>query len=746
MTIIALPPGDALVAVAVGSVVGTCTFEAHRPTWRSRLPGSGITLLAAAAGVASLHVANLDRSTTFGQSSPVLAGAETSLILLGAAGAWLAFGVGLWLLESTRDALEANSPWWPAALSSWGLRLASHVGHGGIAAILILLALVVPWFWVALPCALLVAWLAYRYVGMLVAARRSWEQIATIHDVLPDRDLGAVLHTAAHGALRIFAATVIEVELHTVTEGPRLVRIDERTVFDGSPEDAGAVPVKPAKVVSLERPGLRVGVRLFRYKNRQHLTRQEARMVNAFTASLLTAVENALAFERVEYRAYHDSLTALPNRWKFIEHVQEALRENSAGTAIAILDVDNFRLINNALGRAAADEVLRKIGDRLRPQGDERHLAARIGGDSFAVAVSSLPADDALAHLERLLIRLRRTISIASRDITVRASAGLTYCTRDDTAADSLQRADRALSRAKSQPFQPLSYYVDGEPQNGDERACALLNDLPTALQAAQIRTVYTPVVDLMTGYPVAIEAEPEWVHPRYGRIPEWEWSDLARRSGLTAGLTGVVLRQALVATETWRVLGFDIPVAVRISGEELSLDHRLPGRVFGHLLATGVPADRLILEVTEADPLSDGFIFDELEAAGVLIALKEFGTGSCSLVTLSKIPFHGLMIDRRFTSELATRAAAVVVKAAVVLGGDLGINVAAAGLESHEQRVLLASMGIKFGQGRLVGESVPLTDLLKALNEARASAEGKLLASLPSHDLVIPIHGRRSA
>ncbi|MFI0796628.1 EAL domain-containing protein [Micromonospora rubida] len=594
------------------------------------------------------------------------------------------------------------------------------------------------------PAVILAGWFAYRTLIELIADRRAWEQMLAISEALSDHDLTTVLRTATHGAARIFLASVVDIDLQTVDQERRLVRAREGTPYDGPTDKAPTLAQRPSRILTLSRPGFRLEFRL--HFERQALSKRRTQALKSFTAIVSTAVDNALKYQIMKHQALHDALTGLPNRRGLTDQLERDLGGSSHKLAVSMLNIDNFGDINNTFGRTAGDGLLQRIGQKILPQADESHFAARVGGDSFALVVQDMPTEEMLGYTQRVLNRVRHAIDMAGILVAVRASAGLTLSKTEDTATTIIDRAADALGRAKRDAFPPLEFFVDDTPTEVTERARELLAELPDAIRTGQIRIAYAPVVDLVSGSPVAIEVEPYWLHPTHGRIPSWEWSDLAKRAGLVGDLTAESLRQALLAAGTWRASGFTFPVSLTLSGEELSLDHRLPARVFSQLLSVGATPDQLILQVAETDPISDSYILDELRAGGVMLALRHFGSGRCSLATLGRIPVQGVMIDRLFVSDLHSRPATVVITAAVVLGGDLGINVAAEGIESHQQRVLLASMGCRFGQGSLMGHHSTLTELLVALKGADGTAPGHLLPELSAHDLVVPLSTRRAA
>ncbi|MFG1952401.1 EAL domain-containing protein [Micromonospora sp. NPDC048830] len=647
-------------------------------------------------------------------------------------------------IETTATALRTRANWFDVARSAWIFRLTIAGLQVTMASMLVGIISAHPGALPAIPAAFLVTWAIYRQIVKLVADRRAWEHILAISDALSDHDLTTVLQTATHGAGHVFSASATEIELQVAGQESRLVRAYDTSPYDGPPNGAEPLPIRPSKMLTMAGPGFHFHFRLYAANPNIRSSKHGARILNAFAATLTTAIANALKYQSLKHYAFCDALTGLPNRRGLIEDLQRRAGEEFA---VAIVEIGNLKEISSALGRSASDELLRIISDRLLPQAEESHIAARVGGDCFALVVSQPHARDAVAYIEGILRRTRLAVDISGILTTVRAHAGMTFSTVEDTVEAVLDRATDALTRSRREMFQPIGIsLLNGVSAQGDVRRRKLLTELPDAIQAGQIRAMYMPVVDLISGAPVAIEVTPEWLHPQHGELPSSEWSELARRGGLTGQLTAEMLRQTLLAAEVWRAAGFDLPAALTVSGEELSLDHRLPARIFGQLLGAGTSPDRLILEVAETDPIVDSYILDELRAGGVMLALKNFGSGRCSLATLGRISFQGVMIDRSFVADLHSRPAAVVAKAAVVLGGDLGVNVAAEGIESHEQRVLLASMGCRFGQGPLVGGPTKLTTLLATLREGKDSPPGLALPPLSSSDLVVPLMSRRAS
>ncbi|WP_248293861.1 bifunctional diguanylate cyclase/phosphodiesterase [Actinoplanes sp. TBRC 11911] len=418
--------------------------------------------------------------------------------------------------------------------------------------------------------------------------------------------------------------------------------------------------------------------------------------------------------EQLRHEAYHDSLTGLANRSLFRERLAGAVERRECGEKVAILflDLDGFKEVNDSLGHIAGDHLLVQVAGRLRDGVGEPHMVARLGGDEFAVIVE---ADDARSEAERIaahiLAMLDQPFPVDGRDVQVGAGIGVA------TAADAgdieqLQRnADLAMYRAKDAGG---GVYATYDPRMHDDlvHRLELAADLRLALQRDELVLHYQPTVDLRTGEIVGFEALVRWMHPARGMVPPLDFIGVAESTGLIVPLGRWVLAEACRQAVAWdRPLKMAVNVSVRQFDDE-----DLAATVAEVLSETGMPADRLCLEMTESVLLTDT---DEnlarivrLKALGVMLAMDDFGTGYSSLAYLRRFPMDVLKIDRSFVDRLGGASEdEVLVNTIVRLGQRFGMQTVAEGIEDARQLDILREMGCDFAQGYFLSRPLPAAE-----------------------------------
>jgi diguanylate cyclase (GGDEF)-like protein/PAS domain S-box-containing protein len=439
-----------------------------------------------------------------------------------------------------------------------------------------------------------------------------------------------------------------------------------------------------------------------------------------------------------------DKLTGLANRTLFMERLQEVVDRVHAGEqqsfAVLFLDFDHFKLINDALGHEAGDELLRQIAARLRASlrtsatsGDDGAgtLICRFGGDEFLVLLRGLHVStDANRIAERLLNALAPAYSIHGRDVHSTASIGIvTSEQRIESAEAVVRNADVAMYEAK-RSGRACSVVFNEAMHTRLTRQVTIESGLRKALGTTQLSLVYQPIVELDTGAMVSAEALLRWNHPTLGPVSPAEFIPVAEDCGLIVALGQWVLQEACRALVAWRRQdpdGAPATVSVNISRAELALGKRLLARVRETLQTTGLPAHCLQLEVTERevmrDPAASLELMRELQAIGVHMAMDDFGTGTSSLGCLRDYPFDTIKVDRSFVSDLvASPDVLAVIHATITLVENLGKAGVAEGVENESQVAILQSLGCRYAQGYYFSRPVPADKLLRAL-DARAEA-----------------------
>jgi diguanylate cyclase (GGDEF)-like protein len=414
----------------------------------------------------------------------------------------------------------------------------------------------------------------------------------------------------------------------------------------------------------------------------------------------------------LEHQASHDPLTDLANRVLFTERVAEALRHEDDRTAVIFIDVNEFKAVNDSLGHAAGDELLLAIAGRLRDCVRPGDTLARLGGDEFAILLTrTTGAREEVDVAQRIVRRLEERFAIAGRSLSVGASAGVSFGTGAGVSAEELVRnADLAMYRAK----QAGSGYELFE--TGMElpvlRRHGLKQRLRDATGANSFDVHYQPIVQLSTGAVTAREALVRWNDGPRGIVQPASFIPVAEEMGVIVEIGRQVLHRACTDAREWR--GVEPPaVHVNLSPVELR-DQGFVGGVQDALSASGLPPERLVLEITESvvlrDPAKAVAILEQLRSLGVQLALDDFGTGYSSLSHLRQLPLDWLKIGQPFVDDIAPDGAnRPFMRMILDLAASLGLGVVAEGIETRAQMVSLKGMGCGFGQGYHLGRPAAL-------------------------------------
>ena len=433
--------------------------------------------------------------------------------------------------------------------------------------------------------------------------------------------------------------------------------------------------------------------------------------------------------------AHTDPLTGLANRRGLVRALRDRAEQSEAGTGrprfLVGVDLDGFKNVNDVRGHDVGDAVLAEVGDRLRRNLLAGDVAARLGGDEFAVLMHASP-EEAMLAAKRLLAVLGQPYEVNGTSVFLSASVGVAGNPVPGEAGALMRNADLALRYAKQRGKNRVERY-DARYDELLRRRSTLEHELRQAIDRDQLRLVFQPVVALPSMRPVGAEALLRWHHPALGDVRPDEFIPVAEESGLINRLGMWVLRQACRQLAAWLVAGHDVWVSVNLSPRELhAADY--PGHVADVLAEHGVPAQRLVLEVTEHAVATDMEELvrrlGELRATGVRIALDDFGAGYSSLGQLRTLPVDILKIDQRLVAEPESRTgtAAPLVDVVVRLGHRLGLEVLAEGIQTPAQRAVVEEAGCRLGQGSLFGWGVPAEHLEAKLRTLRTMPSRKPL------------------
>jgi diguanylate cyclase (GGDEF)-like protein/PAS domain S-box-containing protein len=447
--------------------------------------------------------------------------------------------------------------------------------------------------------------------------------------------------------------------------------------------------------------------------------------------------------EQLRHQAFHDALTGLPNRALFEDRVEHALavaRRAGAGAAVIVADLDDFKQVNDSLGHAAGDDLLRMIAQRMRNCVRDADTVARLGGDEFGVLLDKADAGAAEVMAGRILKELRTTLTIMGRQMIPRVSLGIAVSGADVGDSETLVRnADIAMYTAKRGGKGGLAHF-EPSMRTSATREFEMADELELAIAEGQFVLHYQPIVDLDTEVIVGVEALLRWNHPRDGLLGPMEFIPLAERTGSIVPIGRWVLQEACRQAGTWdrqrAPAGDPLYVCVNLSTRQLD-DPRLVADVRSALEAGPLRPDQLVLELTErlliGDVESTHSRLAELKALGVRLAVDDFGTGYSALSYLQRFPLDILKIDRSFINGLQRGTdQSNIVRALIELGGALDLDIVAEGIEHPDQLTELRRMHSEFGQGFLFAR--PLTaDGLTALISQPKATPAQLAGATPS-------------
>ena len=550
-----------------------------------------------------------------------------------------------------------------------------------------------------------IGWIS-GYLVILFAAARS-----------PRRVAGGTTHVTRSLSLRRAALPLTVVAIAWV------VRFGQ--VITGAPDDRF-----PSTVTVIT-----VALVLARYfmtmRENQELTDELERKIGELTARE----------QQLSHQAFHDPLTGLANRRLFSDRVEHALqRSRRTGdlTAVLFIDLDDFKTVNDSLGHAAGDRLLAAVSTRLSGCVRPGDTVARLGGDEFGVLLEEMEGREHAAHVAtRILESLDVAFPLDGRQVFTRASVGVATAdpAGSGAGADLLSDADVALYAAKGSGKSTFREF-EREMRVGALERLELSQDLRQAISQNQFFCHYQPIVDLVTGRIVALEALLRWDHPVRGLVGPASFIELAEESGMIGDIGMAVLQMSAWQAANWRAEGkvpASLELHVNLSGRQLE-DPYLVEKIRRVLASTGLPAQLLVLEITESVAVEIGAahvdVLQQLRALGIRLAIDDFGTGYSSLNYLRALPVDMLKIDRAFAQTVDGETDTVLLEAIVRLGHSLGIDMIAEGIELEEQAATLKRLGCRRAQGYLFHRPLSVTEIPGAVVSSMAPATPRPAAS----------------
>ena len=439
--------------------------------------------------------------------------------------------------------------------------------------------------------------------------------------------------------------------------------------------------------------------------------------------------ERDQAEKKIRHLAMHDSLTRLPNRAQFNQSLPNLLERahlEESPLALYYLDIDRFKSVNDSLGHAVGDELLRQVATRLQKVIRRSDLLCRLGGDEFTIVASAIGSGENAAILAQKLVHaITGTYDLEGHSIYVSTSVGIAMYPENAEDANTLVRqADAALYRAKSAGRNQYQFAGLSQDLASYERLL-LSNSMRSAIENEAFQAYYQPVYDLRTGLVTAVEALLRWPQPDGRLISPGDFIPLAEETGLIVPLGSWVLRQAIEETAPLRALVPGLRLGVNLSQRQL-IDNRLVDEVSDLLTSSGLPPSNLVLELTEnsvlQNPDHSTRALQALRDLGVGVALDDFGTGQSSLSHLNLLPITAVKIDRSFVSECTkSEASRATVAAVLLIAKARNLNVVAEGIETVEQEQFLIDLGCPLGQGFRYCRPAPIEQMVEFLEKQRA-------------------------
>jgi diguanylate cyclase (GGDEF)-like protein len=423
---------------------------------------------------------------------------------------------------------------------------------------------------------------------------------------------------------------------------------------------------------------------------------------------------------RVSFLAQFDPLTGLPNRAlladRFSQMIVQAKRRG-APLGVLFVDLDDFKLVNDTLGHAGGDELLKETARRLEVAVRTGDTIARISGDEFAVIVGDLArAEDAALVAQKILDRLAEPYVLCGQETFVTASVGIAAYPGDgDTAETLLNAADAAMYRAKLSGRNAYHFFTSEITQRTRARA-NVAAELRRALDRDEFTLVYQPKIDLASGARCGAEALLRWRHPQRGIVSPAEFVPVLEENGLIVPVGEWVVRRACEDVKNWLAAGLKVlPVAVNLSARQFRQQY-LDRRIRTLVRAAGVDPSLIELEITESQLMQDPDhairMMNSLRDEGIRMAIDDFGTGYSSLSYLTRLPVAALKIDRSFVADALSDAAdAAIVRTIIDMAHTLDFTVVAEGVETDGQMAFLRQFGCEQGQGFLFAHPMPAAD-----------------------------------
>jgi diguanylate cyclase (GGDEF)-like protein/PAS domain S-box-containing protein len=447
----------------------------------------------------------------------------------------------------------------------------------------------------------------------------------------------------------------------------------------------------------------------------------EGKIVN-YIGNFEDITQRKIAEDKILHLAHHDALTGLPNRFNLYERMEQCIafaRRSDSSLAVMLIDLDNFKTINDTLGHNVGDQLLIQVAKRLQHSVRDSDIVARLGGDEFVVVLCGVEVPTAITEFAgKIVAQVAAPYTIAEHELRTSPSVGVCFYPGDATEiSDLIKNADIAMYHAKAAGRCNYQFYTEKMREEVTQRA-TVEHELANALKNGQFILHYQPQIDLGSGRVIGVEALVRWQHPTRGMIPPCDFISLTEETKLIIPLGKWILETACHQLKRWHDDGLtDLHVAVNLSAVQFQ-DKELPELVRQALAQSGLHARHLHLEITESmamrNPEENIVMMNTLTDIGVKLAIDDFGTGYSSLAYLKIFPVNIIKIDRSFVKDIETdENDAAICEIILLLAQKLGMLVVAEGVETAAQRQFLLNLGCQWVQGYLFSKPLP-ADLVK--------------------------------
>jgi diguanylate cyclase (GGDEF)-like protein len=543
---------------------------------------------------------------------------------------------------------------------------------------------------------------------------------AVIHLIDPDDPdvLQPVAWTAVDDEHNIARVRLGEGASGRAAQEQRLVVFERYAHGTGRMDHAISIGLTAAMAAPVHTDGRTMGSLVTATRNAaRRYSAEDRSILLAFADNVSLALTDAHNLRRVD-EALHDAVTGLPTRTLFLDRLAARLRSGESDLAVLFCDLDRFKRVNDSLGHAAGDELLREVGRRLSSLLRTSDTAARLGGDEFAVLLDDVDASGAEAISSRIVAAFAEPFIVGGHAVRVGVSIGLALAPAGQTidGEQLLGAADIAMYRAKRAGGSRLRRFEPTMAATAVARL-ALETDLQHALPRGELHLVFQPVFDLWADRVAGLETLLRWTHPRRGRIAPTSFVPLAEESGLIVDIGRWVIDAACESMRDWRRASGrdDVDIGVNLSARQFA-DADLVPTIERALDAAGINPARFVVEITENTLLAEvdsvAARLRDVRALGVRVALDDFGTGYSSLGYLRQLPIDIVKLDRAFLPDSDDDREWALITAIIRMAADLGVVAVAEGIETERQLARLLKMGCPDGQGYFLARPVPAREL----------------------------------